>query len=1147
VAAKAKRGDIPAEDIRAGRRASSAGTDDVPRSSSERAAARNARTLAKINEILLSAVGPEEVLSRLVGEVSEVAGADKCLVIETSSGRYTITHVRNVPDDLVGKPKRASFFPAFQLVAQGRVPVLIDDAWNDPRTNKSFVKPNGLRALQLIPLVVGDDVVALLALVNDTPQEFGRADMEFCESMAVAMSLALRNARLFEAEVEARRQAKRELERTELLQEVTATATASLSLSEIGGRVLAVAAEHLGASAASIYAFDESEGVLRALAIVGYPEDVAAQIRIVAVDDGSSVGHLVLHHLPLVTHESGWIPPASEQRLQRMDAGTKRWVALSIGKGRRDLGVLALVFDGNRTFGDDELSLYRSVANLLGAAFENARLFESENVRSTRLQALQAVAALITSSLDRAEAITRGLEEAARLLDVAATSLWVVSPERDKLQLVGSLGFPDQFLRDFEDGLALDAPHDVVKAFNSGKPVVHADARASNVAVPVREAYARYGIELGSLVALPLQSRAGRIGGLTLAWRQPRPFAPDDIAYDLSLAGTFAIALENARMFDAEQKARRVEADRAARLSALREIAEAASSSLDLHAVASLVVDSVHRLLAAQQVQIRLVSADGKLLESEAVIDLPGGVLERIGPMPVNADMETAACFRSREPRIVGDLRAARIAEGSAPNIREAGVRSAVLMPLVAGDEAVGTFYVAWAEPRSFGPEETAFYESVAAQFVAGLQNARLYEQAQRHSEFARVLAETAATLAATLDLGRVAGDVLATAAGALGATDALLSVRADGGWRTVAACGPDADEFEDFRADAVAQTMARIFETREPFFASDVEATDHVDRELARRLGYKSFIAFPVLHRDEVTGVVAFSYDRAKEPLGDEEMGFLTRLAFMIGVAEENTRLYQNAHRIAETLQEALIAMPAQVRGVEFAHAYRSATEAERVGGDFYDVFELSQDHVGLTIGDVAGKGISAAVLTSLVKYTIRAHATEKGKTPSDVLALTNEVVLKATPTESFVTVFFGILDCRDGRLVYSNAGHTTAALVERDGIVARLGVTGPLLGAFPNVAFGQSETRLDFEELLFLYTDGLTEARRHGEFYGQERLFELLGGLSEGSAADVVGTVTQAVTVYSDNLRRDDMAILAVRRAPDAQQALRQLKLHV
>jgi serine phosphatase RsbU (regulator of sigma subunit) len=247
-----------------------------------------------------------------------------------------------------------------------------------------------------------------------------------------------------------------------------------------------------------------------------------------------------------------------------------------------------------------------------------------------------------------------------------------------------------------------------------------------------------------------------------------------------------------------------------------------------------------------------------------------------------------------------------------------------------------------------------------------------------------------------------------------------------------------------------------------------------------------------------------------------------------------ESARLFDAEHRIAETLQEALLAMPDRLPGIEFAHAYHSATEATRVGGDFYELFEIEPHRLGVLSGDVAGKGLKAAALTSLVKNTIRAHALEKGKKPAQILALTNEVVHQATQPETFVTVFFGVLDRRTGRFVYTNAGHTTGAVVRQDGTATRLGGTGSIVGAFRDAKFDQEEICLEPDDLLFLYTDGLTEARRDREFFGEQRVFDLLDELKHDDPSTVVRRVTEEAERFAGGSLKDDLALLAVRRLP-------------
>ena len=165
----------------------------------------------------------------------------------------------------------------------------------------------------------------------------------------------------------------------ELLQELTTVATSSLALPEIGGRVLELMHQRLGLAVAQIHALADDAGVLRALALIGYPDDVAAGMRTIPVDEETTVGLVVSRDLAVVTHESNLLPPVSAMRLRSAIGSARiRGIALPLKKGPRILGVLALIFIGERSFTEEELSLYRSIADLLGSAFANARAYEAE-------------------------------------------------------------------------------------------------------------------------------------------------------------------------------------------------------------------------------------------------------------------------------------------------------------------------------------------------------------------------------------------------------------------------------------------------------------------------------------------------------------------------------------------------------------------------------------------------------------------------------------------------------------------------------------------------------------------------------------------------------------------------------------------------
>lgn len=325
-----------------------------------------------------------------------------------------------------------------------------------------------------------------------------------------------------------------------------------------------------------------------------------------------------------------------------------------------------------------------------------------------------------------------------------------------------------------------------------------------------------------------------------------------------------------------------------------------------------------------------------------------------------------------------------------------------------------------------------------------------------------------------------------------------------------------------------------KVFSTGEVAIIADVSQVDGFGwRQAADQGAIDSLVEIPLMKAGKpfgVLGVFAPGVDRWK--LGGREIGLLTAFGNEVSTVLENAQLYENERVVADTLQQALLTLPERVHGVSFAHLYHSATQTARVGGDFYDLFEIGNGCVGIVIGDVAGKGLDAAVMTSLVKNTVRAHAEEPGKSPARVVALTNELMVKESRSDSFVTLCVGYLDSSDGTFAYCNAGHTTALLLRNDGSVQRLGSTSPLVGAFPGLSFEHALTRLALNETVLLYTDGLTEARRDRDLFGEKRLVQLLTDLDSTDPGKIVERALDAVLRFTGGELSDDLAILAVRR---------------
>ncbi|HUR14072.1 MAG TPA: SpoIIE family protein phosphatase [Mycobacteriales bacterium] len=234
-------------------------------------------------------------------------------------------------------------------------------------------------------------------------------------------------------------------------------------------------------------------------------------------------------------------------------------------------------------------------------------------------------------------------------------------------------------------------------------------------------------------------------------------------------------------------------------------------------------------------------------------------------------------------------------------------------------------------------------------------------------------------------------------------------------------------------------------------------------------------------------------------------------------------------ARALAQTLQQTLIPpTPPNIPGLDVAASYRPAGDGSEVGGDFYDVFQVGLDDWVVTVGDVAGKGVDAAVVTALVRYTLRAAAVENAD-PSSALRVLNTVLLRHD-TERFCTVAFVRirLDAAVVTCTLAVAGHPLPLLRTAHGEVTEAGVPGSAVGVVDELSLTDVEVRLSPGDCLVLFTDGVHEGRRGKEFFGLERLAELVAG--PPAPAELATTVVREVVAFQEGVTRDDIAVVVV-----------------
>lgn len=202
----------------------------------------------------------------------------------------------------------------------------------------------------------------------------------------------------------------------------------------------------------------------------------------------------------------------------------------------------------------------------------------------------------------------------------------------------------------------------------------------------------------------------------------------------------------------------------------------------------------------------------------------------------------------------------------------------------------------------------------------------------------------------------------------------------------------------------------------------------------------------------------------------------------------------------------------------------------ARAVGGDYYDVIPLTNDKLGLCIADVAGKGISAALLMANVQAAVRAFATED-LSPSRMCSQINSVLCANTASDKFVTLFYGVLDGSELTLTYTNAGHPPPMLVAGDGSVRHLDSNAAVLGVIPDWPYVESKVKLNRGDLLLLYTDGIVEAMSSdGQEFGEDRLIESVHNSVALKPDDIQREILTEVKQFCHDHLSDDATLVVV-----------------
>jgi serine phosphatase RsbU (regulator of sigma subunit)/PAS domain-containing protein len=394
-----------------------------------------------------------------------------------------------------------------------------------------------------------------------------------------------------------------------------------------------------------------------------------------------------------------------------------------------------------------------------------------------------------------------------------------------------------------------------------------------------------------------------------------------------------------------------------------------------------------------------------------------------------------------------------------------------------------------------------------------------------------------------------------------------IVDIERDGRLRRQVVAGPRGRSSDEaVQADEAARAVRgtgpapdtlpwQVHESREPALLALVEDAGVLGAgadgtPVVMTLGAMSLLAVPISDENQSYGTLTLARTGGTRtaspgPVGPgpmvgrgsfdlADLALAGELGGHLGISMRVDRMFRRRSETAEALQASLLPerLP-EVPGLELAAAYVGATQWQETSGDFYDVFDVG-DEQAIVIGDVCGRGQEAAAVTAAARHAIRALAyVPVYDCPEKLLAAANEVLLGGDYGERFVTVSLAFVR-RKGRRVevrLGNSGHPGPAVLRADGRVEILEGEGLPLGLLPDASPSAASLELGAGDLLFFYTDGVTNARSAEQEFFEDRLADSLAAMAGRSASDTVRAVQELVTEFSGGELRDDVTILAVR----------------
>lgn len=854
-----------------------------------------------------------------------------------------------------------------------------------------------------------------------------------------------------------------------------------------------------------------------------------------------------------------------DERYQPFSLGpsdTVSELALPLIFGGEVSGVLDLQSNLLNAFKEEDLDLYTALADNVATALRNATLYKTQKWRTEIAESLRDVAGMLTKDTGLNDLLNIVLEQLYKLLPCEVSAIWLLNESYDpeqtslssKLELVAVSGCCEENISKLQN---LQAEKELwfKKAIDSPRPIIRASGDAIG---PLGEAMGYKGDY--SSIASALTASGKTLGVIALAHPTPDRYGDEARGMIEAFASYASVAISNARLYASSQEQAWVS-------TVLLQVASAIQSVTSLEEMAATIVRLTPLLVGVKACAMLLWDPTREVFLLQAAHDfehIPAAEFQN-HPITLSDKPIYRQLLTSNQPITISDP---GIGLSFLDPLFSWGVEKfASIYPLVSHSELLGLMIVTYDEPgtgiqmtQNASEYRSSIIMGINQQAAVTIENIHLLETRQADAYVTAALLQIAQAVVTMNDLNDILSSITYSIPILVGIDEAWIllwdSKENDLVVNQVILNGTsNLENYANFRFKLDEYPfLSIIFKQGKPIILpiingmddpldwKNLQVTDSGNNiEESLKTNENLLIGIPLAVKGDSYGVLIVMDKNTAISAREKRFEILTGIAQQTSLAIQNDHLnnemldrerLEREFQLARQIQETFL--PDHLPSIDGWDLGISWLPARQVGGDFYDVFTLPNDRVGIVIADVSDKGVPAALYMTVARTLIRATIREVER-PAEVLEKVNSLMMMDNEGGLFVTAIYAILDTSSGELVYANAGHNLPYVMRKNGNgVEALQQGGMSLGAMAEIKLIEHRIILEKGDCMLLYTDGVTESfSDKGEAYGDERLVETLNQIKECTSQSIIEKVQDSLHAFRGSAPpSDDVTLVSIRR---------------